>query len=489
MPEIQHVFVLMLENRSFDHLLGNSALTGTDAETQMPTKLNGLTGSESNRYNGKSYGVSKAADGPANVDPGHEFPDVVEQLAGAGVTFPHGGPYPPVDGSGYVAAFMRTAGEKAKADPGEIMRCLDPSQLPVLVALAGEFAVCDSWFSSMPGPTLPNRFFLLAGSSGGLDHSPTNAEMLEELAIDGFPIRNGTIFQQPLTSRIYCGGVLCMSQTLKGVNFTDVHHYSNFAADVSSASRPYGINFTLIEPDYGDVTGTFLGGTSQHPMDGITGGERLIHEVYESIRSSPVWAKSLLIVLWDEHGGFYDHVLPPAAVAPGDLPVSPKANQYGFEFTQYGPRVAAVIVSPLIPRNLIDHRLYDHSSVLATIQALFGLPPLTRRDANARNLLPLASLAAPRATPERLPQPAAVPDAPAAAPDKSGPADAGNVPAFLAAALRSDLHLSPPHHHGGILARVKSLTTLAHADQYIQEVGDKVRALAKGRSQGNCKIE
>jgi phospholipase C len=374
---------------------------------------------------------------------------------------------------------MRTAGEKAQADPGEIMKCFDPSQLPVLAALAGEFAVCDSWFSPMPGPTLPNRYFLLAGSSGGLDHSPSNAEMLEELAVEGFPIRNGTIFQQSLTTRIYCGGLLCMAQTLKGVNFTDVHHYSNFAADLNSASHPYGIHFTLIEPDYGDVTGTFKGGTSQHPMDSVTGGERLIKEVYESIRSSPVWEKSLLIVLWDEHGGFYDHVLPPRAVAPGDLPVASRANQYGFDFTQYGPRVAAVIISPLVPRNLIDHRLYDHTSVLATTRALFGLAPLTQRDANARNLLPLTSLAVPRATLERLPEPAAIPDLPTAAPDKSGTADAGNVPAFLAAALRSDLHLSPPHHHESILARVKSCATLSHADEYFQEVGCKVRELAK----------
>jgi phospholipase C len=164
MPDIQHVFVLMLENRSFDHLLGNSGLTGTDAETQMPTKLNGLSGSESNPYKGKSYATSRAADGPANVDPGHEFPDVVEQLAGADVKFPQGGPYPAVNGSGYAASFMRTAGEKAQADPGEIMKSFDPSQLPVLAALAGEFAVCDSWFSSMPGPAVA---YLLADLRAG----------------------------------------------------------------------------------------------------------------------------------------------------------------------------------------------------------------------------------------------------------------------------------------------------------------------------------
>jgi phospholipase C len=471
-PNIQHVFVLMLENRSFDHMLGKSGIEGIDAETGNPTRLNGVTGD-----------VSPASAGPMNADPGHEFPDVVEQLAGPGVQFPQGGPYPPINGSGFAASFMRTAGTKAHADPGEIMKCFFPEQLPVINALAREFAVCDSWFSSMPGPTLPNRFFLLAGSSGGLDHSPSNKLMVEELTLEGFPFQHGTIFQQPLSTRIYCGGILCMAQTMKGVTFADVHRYSRFAEDVNSRTTPYGIQFTLIEPDYGDITGTFKGGTSQHPMDSVIGGERLIKEVYETIRNSPLWEKSLLVVLWDEHGGFYDHVLPPAAVPPGDTPVSASANQYGFDFSLYGPRVASVIVSPLVPRNVVDHRLYDHTSVLATAEALFGFGPLTRRDAAARNLLSITSLPAPRATPERLPEPVAAPATESVAVDKSAPADSGNVPAFLAAALRTHLSLAPVEEHSAILDRVKRMSTLAHVEEYFKEVEQKIGAEHARRAQ------
>jgi phospholipase C len=468
MPDIEHVFVLMLENRSFDHLLGKSGIPG----------LNGLTGNETSPYNGKNYGITRASIGPMDVDPGHEFPDVVEQLAGKGATFPHGGPYPPINNSGYAESFMRTSGAKVNAAPGLAMSAFAPQDLPVLNALAREFAICDRWHSSLPGPTLPNRFFLLAATSGGLDHSPTDAEMIEELTIDGFPIRNGTIFSQPIKTRIYCGGILCMAQTLKGVNFLDVHRYSNFVRDVTSGS--YNVKFTLIEPDYGDLIGNFKGGTSQHPMDGMTGGEGLIKQVYETIRSSPLWTKSILFVMWDEHGGFYDHVVPPKAVPPGDAPVTPRANQFGFDFSLYGPRVPCVVISPFIPQGTVDHTLYDHASVPATVEKIFGLQPMTERDKHANTVLSLLSLPTARATPEYLPVPAPPPPQPHAAVDKSVPPHFGNVPAFLVAAARSDLHLSPPEVRAQILAKVKSLPTLAHAEQYMHEVGQKILAVRGG---------
>jgi phospholipase C len=480
-PNIQHIFVLMLENRSFDHMLGISGIEGSDAETNSPTAINGVTLNQAIPQGDTTCRISQASLGPMNADPGHEFPDVVEQLAGPGVQWPDSHQYPPRNGTGFASSFMRTAGNKVNADPCEITRCFTADQLPVLNALAREYAICDSWFSSMPGPTLPNRFFLLAGTSGGLDHSPSNTLMVDELTLEGFPFQHGTVFQQPLTTRIYCGGILCMAQTMKGVTFADVHRYSNFEADIKSGS--YNIQFTLIEPDYGDVTGTFKGGTSQHPMDSVTGGEGLIKHVYETIRNSPLWEKSLLVVLWDEHGGFYDHVLPPAAVTPGDTPVSRSANQYGFDFSLYGLRVASVIVSPWIPRYLIDHRVYDHTSILATAETLFRFAPLTRRDAAARNLMSLMSLAEPRTTPDQLPEPAPEPAAAIAAVDKSATANTGNVPAFLSAALRTHISLSPSAEHPGILERVRSISTLAHADEYFKEVEQKIAAAHTQRAQ------
>lgn len=170
----------------------------------------------------------------------------------------------------------------------------------------------------------------------------------------------------------------------------------------------------FIEPDYGNVlpltSEDFTCGNSQHPIDDVTAGERLIKDTYEAIRNSKLWETSMLIVTWDEHGGFYDHVRPGPAVPPGDG-VSTSGNvRHGFGFDQLGVRVPAVVVSPLVPRNTIDHTVYDHSSIPATLERNFGLEPLTARDAAANDVVHLLSLTTPRTTeaeaPTRLPEPA-----------------------------------------------------------------------------------
>jgi phospholipase C len=104
---IKHVFVLMLENRSFDHMLGFSGITGTDAETGKPTAIDGLKGKEANTFNGKTYTVQRGADNVMRSDPGHEFPDVLMQLCGPGSAYPRGGAYPAVNNSGFAAAYAK----------------------------------------------------------------------------------------------------------------------------------------------------------------------------------------------------------------------------------------------------------------------------------------------------------------------------------------------------------------------------------------------
>jgi phospholipase C len=188
---IEHVFVLMLENRAFDHMLGFSGITGHDAANGGSTQINGLTGSEANTFNGRVHGVSRGADDVMPVDPGHEFTNVLEQLCGPGATYPAGGAYPVINNTGFVASYVASGGA---ADPGEVMKCFAPEQLPVLTALAQEFAVCDNWHASMPGPTWPNRMFVHAASSGGLDHSPTTEEIVEWETIGGFQFKAGSIF-------------------------------------------------------------------------------------------------------------------------------------------------------------------------------------------------------------------------------------------------------------------------------------------------------
>lgn len=486
---IKNVFVLMLENRSFDHMLGFSGISGIDAATGQATTINGLQGTESNSYQGQLYLVAPAADDTMPIDPGHEFLDVVKQLCGENTAYSVGGPYPPINNSGFVADYANSPsasqGEgNAPNNLGEIMKCFSPEQLPVLNALATAFAVCDNWHASIPGPTWPNRLFACGASSAGLDHSPTTGEMVTWETLDGFEFPQGSIFDAlhrkfPDTGwRVYAGDHFPMAAALKGIEILEVSSLNDFTRDVTSTTYPF--LYTWIEPNYGDTLhDTYRGGNSQHPMDDVTPGEALIKAVYEAIRNSPHWDTSLLIVTWDEHGGFYDHIAPPTAVPPGDTPVGDKFNQYHFAFDRYGVRVPAVVVSPLVPAKVIDHRLYDHSSIPKAIETLFGLTALTERDAAANDVVALLTLPTPRAdAPMTLPNPAApaMPKVALAALQDDANVDRGNLPGFLHIAMRADIAISPPEAKHSILSRVQGIQTRRQAAQYIQEVQARVQA-------------
>lgn len=400
---IQHVFVLMLENRSFDHMLGFSQISGIDAVTGQPTSTEKLDPArdQNSGPDGKPVPVSFPAEWALSYDPGHEFPDVREQLCGSGGAYPH------INNSGFVSNY-------AKVDhthPGDIMKCYAPEQLPVINTLVREFAVCDRWFSSLPGPTWPNRFFIHAASSGGLDHSPSNANIASSILINGYKFENGTIYDrlddEGISWAIYKGDPFPQALAISGMTLRlaedRFREFKDFSKHVQDPN--YRTSYTFIEPDY-HVAADFAGGNSQHPKDDVTRGEALLKQVYEAIRNSPHWENSLLIVTYDEHGGFYDHVPPPRTVAPGDATTDPENNRYNFDFTWLGVRVPAIVISPLIPRGIIDHTIYDHTSALATIEHIFGLLPLTERDRQANPLNHLLSLDVPRTdAPQTLPNP------------------------------------------------------------------------------------
>ncbi len=485
---IKHVFVLMLENHSFDNMLAMSGIQGLIAATTA----------NSNTYNGTVYPVLRGAPDSMPTDPGHEFPDVLEQLAGTNATYPPGGPYPPIGNSGFAANYATTTDEDTglptPGEIGDVMACFETStQLPVLYQLATNFAVCDQWFSSMPGPTWSNRYFVHGASANGLDHMPTNWDILK-WSVAGFAFPKGSIYDSLNTKNLdwcvyqdYNGpieGSIPQVLSIKNVHVWDVGDLANFAGELT---QDYPYAYTFIEPNYGSVSDdTYHEGTSQHPMDSVIGGENLIANVYEAIRNSPLWNNSLLIITYDEHGGFYDSVSPGPMPAPNDGS-SNELNQSGFAFNVAGVRVPAVVISPWIPAGTVDHTVYDHSSVLATLERRFHLDPLTDRDKNAKDVLHLLSLLAPRPDcPTKLKRPTAavaaarpvVTAARRAALDLQPLPASGNLIGFLGIAHKAELELAEgqPELRAAAATQFKTIQTRGQARAYMQLVHQKMAA-------------
>lgn len=508
---IKNIFVLMLENHSFDHLLGYSGLTGT-APDGTPTSINGLGDNNSNAVtiNGNVIDtmMTRGAVDPMPIDPGHEFLDIMEQLCGVGTVNPFpAGPYPPINNSGflfnYVSRCTQTDPPNMTIGNPEMTSC-NAGQVPVITQLAQEFAVCDSWFASLPGPTVPNRFFAMGASSGGLDDSPGMKQLIA-WSTAGFEYPNGSIFQTienaglqyklyndrndsfaaPQSSKPVTGKFPIVA-LLDEIPITDVDNFEQFQEDIAQEDYPYA--FTWIEPNYGHVSNdSFSGGSSQHPMDSLDAGERLIAATYNAIRNSPHWEDSLLIVTYDEHGGFYDHVAPLGTVPPGDNPGTAN-NKRGFNFTWLGVRIPSVVISPMIPKGTIDHTVYDHTSILKTVEGVFRIQPLTQRDASANGLTGLLSLTEPRSDcPQNvagLPIPSSKSDGLSLTGGDDGAwraeplPEQGNIYAFLAIAQKADYELSDksPVTEAAIVAEVQTIQTRGQAHDYLQKVMAKVDA-------------
>jgi len=492
---IKHVFVLMLENHSFDNMFAMSKIPEIIAATT----------DDSNSYKGFPYNVQDGALASMPTDPGHEFTDVVQQLCGEGVTYPSGGNYPAINNSGFAANYATTTSEGPSPQPGQIgdiMACFNtPTQLPIIYQLGSQFALCDQWFSSIPGPTWPNRFFVHGASSAGFEHSPSTKEILDWEFLSGFAYPHGSIYDALNASQISYGlyvdtegpveGSIPQVAALKGISILDdnVHTLNDFVQDVQDY---YPFQYTFIEPNYGDVINkSYENGSSQHPMDGVARGEQLIQTVYEAIRNSSVWESSLLIITYDEHGGFYDHFAPPGVaqgvVAPGDGSSS-TYNESGFTFQQLGVRVPAVIVSPWINAQ-VDHVVYDHSSVPKTIEQIFGLQPLTRRDAQANSVIHLISSTLRTDCPTSLGRPAPEPVRPAMTAarqmilDQQPLPERGNHIGFLGIAMKTDAEMSgaTPAAPTAFLAKAQSIKTRGEARAYIQSVMTRAKA-AKSRN-------
>ncbi len=413
MPTVAHVVVLMFENRSFDHKLGFMKRENPEIE--------GLTGAESNLSDPSSpmpvaHPVTDQAAYVGDLDdPPHELSDVAIQLYG------HGG-LPDYcqtpDNTGFVLAYAlhQPSNEAALA-----MSCFAPGRLPAFHTLAREFAVCDHWFASVPGPTWPNRAFVHCASSGGFVDGTVRVYGMRTI-YDNLHDAGHSV------GIYYHDFAQCLIlQRLQGDVFKGFfHEIDTFLADARAGTLP---SYSFIEPRYYDAAEK---ANDEHPPHDMQFGDQLLARVYEALRASPAWESTVLVVLSDEHGGIYDHVPPPPAVPPGDgVSADPP-----FGFDRLGVRVPALVISPRVPRGTVNHCVYDHASVPATLRALFGLAaPLNQRDAHAATFHGLLSLAAPRTDAPML-LPTAFPPLPAPDPNATDMAGDGpdNPAAFVCAA-------------------------------------------------------
>ncbi len=382
LSSVEHVVVLMLENRSFDHMLG---FLYSDAGNVSPTKqpFDGLSGNETNPGASGPVSVYRIEPGTPNAyfmpgaDPGEGYMATNSQLFGS-ETAPADGTVPPMNG--FVKDFAYTLGWQSRESgwsilPGtvasDIMGCFAPETLPVLSALAKGYAVCDQWFSSVPTETMPNRAFACAATSQG--HMDDKTRTFTAQSIFGLLGKNGYTWgiygynAEPLTKSTFTDIAEASGGTIG--KFTD------FQAAAASGSLPA---FTFLEPDWSST------GNSQHPNYDVSLGEQLIHDVYEALRAGgQAWAKTLLVITYDEHGGCFDHVPPPGGAAAPDN----STGEFGFDFTRFGVRVPAVLVSPLILAGTVYRTTsstpLDHTSILKTVQQRWSLPSLTARDAAA----------------------------------------------------------------------------------------------------------
>ncbi len=438
---LRHIVVLMLESRSFDHMLG--FLKESDPE------IEGLRGSESNPTDPalsdqgpvEQVPVRKMSGSDGYVtdpDPAHEYPDVTLQIFGE--TPPPSLPVPQNDG--FVLSYSEvpdSGGIPVGMAVGKtIMACFNPvTQLPVLSTLAREFVLCDHWFASVPGPTWPNRFFAHAATSNGHTNSPSSLSAVkDELGFSTYGMRTiyDSLSEQNLDWTIY------YHDFPQSLALTNLHSrldrfrdFGAFLSDVSAGTLPA---YSFIEPRYFD--GIVGKANDQHPPHDVREGERLIATVYEALRKNPsLFAKTVLVVLYDEHGGYYDHVPPPPAINP-DGRISTDDPPFGFD--RLGVRVPAVLVSPLVGQGRVDHAVYDHTSLLATVKKVFGLPRfLTRRDASANTFESHFSSGLPRD--------------PSDMPDLSDHAD-GSAPLYAASV--------PSSRNGSFTPFQRSLIDLAH---------------------------
>ena len=396
--KIEHFIVLMLENRSYDQMLG--ALVGDEYDgVARGTRLAYEARDGSRQWVSIAHGAPPDRFWP---DPGHGFRAVEGQIRGAGGD-------EPADMGGFARRFVVDHPSVDRSRIEQYVTIYGEGRLPILQRLAKEYGVCTHWFGSLPSSTAPNRMFAHAGTSAGATRAGAYYSRIRGRMI--FDKLGG---RDPRAWRVYFHDMphLWLAGDVWTKTFSGHLRFMKAFADDVRADRL--ATYSFVEPQH-----VIPPWSSQHPAGGVSHGEKLIASLYNTLVSNPrVFEKSLLLIVYDEHGGFYDHVVPPGypgwrAQYPGiDHEVVPPddargtGSENGYAFDTLGPRVPAVVVSPWIEkgsvfgwkaRDAAKRATFDHTSILATVGAMPGVWVDSRRARAATHLGVTLNRRSPRA--------------------------------------------------------------------------------------------
>jgi len=389
-PQIEHIVVLMMENHSYDNRLGMLCRPGADG------------------FRIGRNGLPLATNPYANGDIQHAFRmPTTCQLDG----FP---------GQDWLDSHVQYANGRndgfVESGSGPVsMGYWEQADQPFYYSLASVFPIADRYFCSVLGQTYPNRRYLISATSIGqvndtlpnLTDYPAGGTIFDKVAAAGLTWRD--YYTDLATTELYPELYL----KHKGTNVVPI---ADFFTDAAAGTLP---SLCLVEPNYSTQ--------SEENPENIVSGEAFAASVIDAVINGPAWGSTLLVWTYDEHGGYFDHVPPPRALAPDDIPPAVPAGESAYDgFHRYGFRVPMAIVSPWARPWYVSHRVYDHTSICALVEAKWNLPAMTLRDANAGNLLDMVDLRWPAfLRPPRLAKPLLDTDPSALSCNKTGP---GTIP-------------------------------------------------------------
>jgi phospholipase C len=373
-----HIVIAMMENHSFDNYLGMLPQRGQPKADGFTFNTSGEPTNWNPIGNDRMSVYHQAGDIGSSDTGSQSWNDSHQQING-----------------GAMNGFAETG-------PGSMGYYTD-EDLPFYYSLANTFCLANRWFCSAPAQTYPNRRFLMAGTASGIISTDISN------ITTNYP-KNGTIWDSLSKHNISWKNYFSDAPTSIIMFDTVIKHPLNidtieqFYLDCALGTLP---SVSLVDCDMGAITGEAAGllspfnipvfdsiqnvvddtGESEENPEDIQLGEAFMARVTNAVMSGPAWRRTLLIWLYDEHGGYYDHVAPPAAPLPDNIPPLLTPSNLPGTYALYGPRVPAVVISAYARPHEVTNVVHDHTSVLATIEQQWNLPALTFRDANAASLM------------------------------------------------------------------------------------------------------